>query len=88
MAKVFGIHISSFAGERDTKLVLAARTDVESVASIGITAEQQALDDLIDVSALVWWNLIFQAEVTPAVPVVEEDLAEAIVAGRMIRATP
>jgi hypothetical protein len=32
------------------------------------------LDDLIDVSAWVWWNLIFQAEVTLAVPLLEEDL--------------
>ncbi len=66
----------------------AAGADVESVASIGVAAEQQALDDLIAVSAVVWCNLIFQAEVTPAVPVVEEDLAEAVVTGGDVGATP
>jgi hypothetical protein len=72
---------ASFAGEWHTKLVLTARTDVESVAAVGVTAEQQTLDDLTDIGALVWRNLIFQAEVTPAVPMIEEDLAEAVVTG-------
>ena len=72
---------TGLAGEWNSQLVLAAGADVKSVASIGVTAQQQALNDLIDVGALVWRNLIFQAEVTPAVPVIEEDLAEAVVAG-------
>jgi hypothetical protein len=53
-----------------------------------VTAEQQASDDLANVSALVGRNFIFQAQVAPAVPVIEEDLAEAVVASGMIRATP
>jgi hypothetical protein len=44
---------SSFAGERDTQLVLTAGADVESVAAVGVTAQQQALDDLIDVGPLI-----------------------------------
>ena len=73
---------------RDTQLVLTAGADVESVASIGVAAEQQALDDLIDVGPLIWEHLVFQTQIVPAVPVVEEDLAEAAVTGGMIRATP
>ena len=54
---------SSFAGERDTQLVLTAGADVESVASIGVAAEQQALDDLIDVGPLIWGHLVFQTQI-------------------------
>ena len=73
---------------RDTQLVLTAGADVESVAAVGVTAQQQALDDLIDVGPLIWGHLVFQTQIVPAVPVVEEDLAEAAVTGGMIRATP
>jgi hypothetical protein len=43
--------------------------------------EHQALDDLIDVGPLVWGNRVFQTQIVPAVPIIEEDLAEAVVAG-------
>jgi hypothetical protein len=56
---------SSFAGERDTQLVLTAGADVESVAAVGVTAQLQALDDLIEVGPLVWGNLVFQAQIGP-----------------------
>ncbi len=62
--------------------------DVESETAVGVTAQQQALDDLIDVGPLVWGCRVFQTQIVPAVPMVEEDLAEAVVAGGMIRATP
>lgn len=39
------------------------------------------MDDLIDVGPLIWGHLVFQAQIGPAVPVVEEDLAEAVVTG-------
>jgi hypothetical protein len=61
-------------------LILTARTDVAGVAAIGVAAEEQALDDLADVGALVGGDFVFQAQVTPAIPVIEEDLAEAVVA--------
>jgi hypothetical protein len=88
---------AGFTGERNTKLVLTARTDVESVAAVGVATEHQALDDLASVSALVRRNFFFQAPVAPAVPMIEEDLAEAVVAGgitctarrrKWVRATP
>jgi hypothetical protein len=46
------------------------------------------LDDLTDVGALVWGHLVFQAQVTPAMPVIEERLTEALVIGGMVGATP
>jgi len=52
---------------------LTARADVKSVASIGVAAEQQTLNDLTDIGALVWGHFVFQAQVAPAVPVIEED---------------
>ena len=44
--------------------------------------------DVADVGALIWGDLAFETQVTPAIPVVEEDLAEAVMAGGMIGATP
>jgi hypothetical protein len=79
---------SSFAGERDTQLVLSAWADVESVAAVGVTAQLQALDDLIVVGPLIWGHFVVQPQIAPAVPVVEEDLAEAIVSGGGVGATP
>jgi hypothetical protein len=79
---------SSFAGERHTQLVLTAGADVESVAAVGVTAQLQALDDLIDVGPLIWGHFVFQPQIVPAVPVVEEDLAEAVVTGGGVGATP
>jgi hypothetical protein len=46
------------------------------------------LDDLANVSALVGRNFFFQAQITPVMPMIEGDLAEAVVTGGMIRATP
>ena len=65
-----------------------AGADVESVAAVGVTAQQQALDDLFDVGSLIWGHLVFQTGIVPAVPVTEEDLAEAIVPGGGVGATP
>ena len=79
---------SSVAGERDTQLVLTAGADVESVAAVGVTAQLQALDDLIDVGPLIWGNFVFQPQIVPAVPVVEEDLVETVVTGGGVGATP
>jgi hypothetical protein len=71
----------------DEKLVLTARANIASVATVRVATEHQALDDLASVSALVRRNFFFQAPVAPAVPMIEEDLTEAIVAGGTVGAT-
>jgi len=55
-------------------------------AVVRLTAADGA--DVADVGALIWGDLAFETQVTPAIPVVEEDLAEAVMAGGMIGATP
>ena len=72
----------------DEKFVFTVRAYIASEATVRSVTEHQALDDLIDVGPLVWRNRVFQTQIVPAVPVVEEDLAEAAVTGGMIRATP
>jgi YD repeat-containing protein len=79
---------AGFAGEGDEKLVLTARANIASVATVRVATEHQALDDLIDVGPLIWGHFVFQPQIVPAVPVVEEDLAEAVVTGGMVGATP
>ena len=79
---------AGFAGEGDEKLVLTARANIASVATVRVATEYQALDDLIDVGPLVWGNLVSQAEVMPAVPMIEKALTGAIVAGGVVGATP
>jgi hypothetical protein len=44
-------------GEWDTQRVQTAGADVESAAAVWVTAQQQALDDLIDVGPLIWGQL-------------------------------
>ncbi len=65
----------------DEKLVLTARANIASVATVRVATEQQALDDLAKVSALVGRNCFFQAQIAPVMPMIEEDLTEAVVAG-------
>jgi hypothetical protein len=79
---------AGFAGEGEKKLALTARANIASVATVRVATEQQALDDLANVSALVGRNFLFQAPVAPAVPMIEEDLTESVVAGGMVGATP
>ena len=65
----------------DEKFVFTVRAYVASEATVRSVTEHQALDDLIDVGPLVWGNRVFQTQIVPAVPMIEEDLAEAVVAG-------
>ncbi len=62
-------------------LILAARADVEGVTAVRVAAEDHALDGLADVGALVWRDLVFEAQISPGVPVVAEDVTETVVTG-------
>ena len=79
---------AGLAGERDTVLVLATRADVPGITGIGIAAGHKASNDLSNVSTLIWGDFVFQAQVTPAVPVVAEDLSKTVVGGGVIRSLP
>jgi hypothetical protein len=74
--------------QEKTQLILTAGADEESVTAVGVTAQLQALDDLIEVGPLVRGYFVFEPHIVPAVPVVEEDLAEAVVTGGGVGATP
>jgi hypothetical protein len=69
-------------------LILAAGTDPSCVAALRVTAEHHALNDVSDVSLLIEGELVGQAEVAVALPVVKEDLAEAVVPGGLIEKLP
>jgi hypothetical protein len=49
---------AGFAGEGDEKLVLTARANIASVATVRVATEHQALDDLIDVGPLIWGAVV------------------------------
>jgi hypothetical protein len=62
---------AGLAGERDIALVLATGADIAGITGIGIAAGYETLDDLSDVCTLVWGDLVFQALIAPAVPIVQ-----------------
>ncbi len=64
---------AGFAGEGDEKLVLTARANIASVATVRVATEHQSLDDLANVTALVSGEFVFEAQVARAVQVVEEE---------------
>ena len=79
---------TGFAGERDTTLVSATRADTAGITGIGIAAGHETLDDLSNISTLIWGNFVFQAQVTPVVPVVAEDLSKTVVSSGMVGLLP
>ena len=79
---------ASLAGERYTTLVLATRADIAGITGIGIAAGHETLDDLSNISTLIWGNFVFQAQVTPVVPVVAEDLSKTVVSSGMVGLLP
>jgi len=79
---------ASLAGERDTTVKPTTGTDVAGVAAVGVAAEDHALNGLADVGLLIGRDLACEAQVTPTIPVIAEDVAEAVVGGGMIGVTP
>jgi hypothetical protein len=75
---------AGLAREGDTTVEATARADVTGVAGAGVAAEDHAFDGLADLGALVWWGLVFETQMAPGVPVVAEDVTEAVVGGGMI----
>jgi hypothetical protein len=71
--------------KRYTTLVLATRADITGITGMGIAAGHKASNDLSNVSTLIWGDFVFQAQVTPAVPVVAEDLSKTVVGSGMMR---
>ena len=65
-------------------LILAAGTKITGIAALRVTTKYHALNDVSDVSLLIEGDFIGQVEVAVALPVVKEDLAEAIVPGWVI----
>lgn len=79
---------AGFAGEGHAAIKSAVRADVTSVACAGIAAEDHTFDGLADVGALVWWDLVFEVQITPGVPVFTKYLAEAVVGSGAGGVTP
>jgi hypothetical protein len=72
------------AGEGGAMIILAAGTYPTDVAALRVTAKHHALNDVPDASLLIEGDFIGQTQVAVAVPVVKEDLAEAVVPGWVI----
>ena len=79
---------AGLAGNGHAAIKSAVRADVTSVACAGIAAEDHTFDGLADIGALVWWDLFFEVQITPGVPVFTEYLAEAVVGSGAGRVTP
>jgi hypothetical protein len=79
---------AGFAGEGDTMLILAAGAYPAGVAAFRIAAEHHSLNDVSDISLLIEGDLIGQAEVAVALPMVEEYLSKAVVTGRVVERLP
>ena len=75
------------AGKRNTSLILTTRADVAGITGMGITTGHQALNDLSDISSLVWRNR-FHALITPGSPIIAECLTEDGMTGGMVRLLP
>jgi hypothetical protein len=75
---------TGFAGEGDAMLILATGTKITGIATLRVTAEHHTLNNVLDVSLLIEGDLVGQAEVAVALPVVKEDLAEAVVPGWVV----
>jgi len=65
-------------------LILAAGTDPAGVTALRIAAEHHALNDVSDISLLIEGDLVGQAEVAVALPVVEKYLAKPVMTGWVI----
>jgi hypothetical protein len=79
---------AGFAGEGDTMLILAAGAYPAGVTALRIAAEQHALNDVSDKSLLIEGDFVGQAEVAVALPMVEEYLAKAVMAGGVVESLP
>ena len=79
---------AGFAGEGDAMLILAAGAYPAGVTALRIAAEHHALNDVSDISLLIEGDLIGQAEVAVALPMVEEYLSKAVVTGRVVERLP
>jgi hypothetical protein len=75
---------TGFAGEGDAMLILATGTKITGIATLRVTAEHLTLNNVPDVSLLIEGDFIGQVEVAVALPVVKEDLAEAVVPGWVV----
>ena len=62
-------------------LILAAGTYPTCRAALRIAAEHHALNDVSDISLLIEGDLVGQAEVAAALPMVEKYLAKAVMPG-------
>jgi hypothetical protein len=52
---------AGLTGEGDAMLILAAGAEIAGIAAIRVTAEQQTLDDVSDVSLLIEGDFVGQA---------------------------
>ena len=64
---------ASLAGERDAAVEATAGADVAGIAGAGIAAEDHTFDGLANVGALIGWDLAFEVQIAPGVPVFTED---------------
>ena len=69
-------------------LILAAGAYPAGVTALRIAAEQHALNDVSDKSLLIEGDFVGQAEVAVALPMVEEYLAKAVMAGGVVERLP
>ena len=69
-------------------LILATGTKITGIATLRVTAEHHTLNNVPDVSLLIEGDFIGQAEVAVALPVVEEYLAKAVMAGGVVERLP
>ena len=69
-------------------LILAAGAYPAGVTALRIAAEHHALNDVSDISLLIEGDFVGQAEVAVALPMVEEYLAKAVMAGGVVESLP
>jgi hypothetical protein len=79
---------ASLAGERYTTLVLATGADIAGITGIRIAAGYKALNDLLDVGALIERDFGFKAQIAPAITGIAKDLSKAVVGSGMVGLLP
>ena len=69
---------AGFAGEGDAQLIVAAGTKITGIAALRVTAKHHALNDICNVGTLIEGNFFLHAKIAPEIPMLAEDLAEAV----------